>query len=88
MTRDSKAEANETKRKYLKKNPPNSNVIHFEQCRLLPGQVFQLQDPIEMHVANGTVHTWLGQGFLVVGLNLDYKNLAKIIKQKSFYIDK
>ena len=30
-----------------------------------------------------TLHTGLGQGFLAVGLNLDYKNLTKIMKQKT-----
>ena len=32
---------------------------------------------------NMPLHTGLGQGFLAVGLNLDYKNLTKIMKQKN-----
>ena len=32
------------------------------------------------------IHTGLGQGFRAVALNLDYKNLTEIMKQKNKFL--
>ena len=67
----------------------NGNLLKKESCQnsfIIDCCFFMIAYNIILEIACETLHTGLAQGFLVVGVNLHYKNLTITMKQKTKFL--